>query len=113
MISLGGVLAIHKIVIQKFGGSDGVRNIESLKSALARPYQTFDGIDLYPTAIDKAAAVFESVISNHPFIDGNKRTGYILMRLVLLHAGDDIKVSENEKYSFVVSCAEGKLGLLR
>ena len=64
---------IHDILIDRFGGAKGVRDSGILQSAINRPYQTFDGNDLYPDAVDKAAAIFESVISNHPFIDGNKK----------------------------------------
>jgi death-on-curing protein len=67
--------------------------------------------ELYPTAIDKAAAILESLLINHPFIDGNKRTGYVLMRLTLMSAETDKQASHNEKYDFVIRVAEGKLGI--
>ena len=79
MISVEQVLKIHSIAIEKFGGANGVRDMGGLQSALARPFQTFGGTDLYPTTYEKAAAIGESLIMNHPFIDGNKRTGYLLM----------------------------------
>lgn len=75
MITLSHVEAIHKILIDQFGGSHGVRDYGTLLSALSRPYQTFDGKDLYLTAIQKAAALIESMLINHLFVDGNKRTG--------------------------------------
>ena len=53
--------------------------------------------------------MIESIIANHPFVDGNKRAGYVLMRLSLLGAGYDISASEEEKYSFVMSIASGQL----
>ena len=76
MISLEEVLKIHNILIEKFGGSPGIRNRELLESSIGRPFSTFDSIDLYPTPIDKGAAIIESIVKNHPFIDGNKRTGF-------------------------------------
>jgi death-on-curing protein len=76
MISLKEVEDIHTILINDFGGSNGIRDVSALKSALARPFQTFDNNELLPTIIDKAAAIIESILINHPFIDGNKRTGY-------------------------------------
>jgi death-on-curing protein len=109
MISIKGVLVIHDLLIERFGGSKGVRDNAGLESAMNRPYQTFDGIELYADPIDKASAVFESLISNHPFIDGNKRTAYVLMRLVLKQYGLDITATEDEKYKFVIQCASGKL----
>lgn len=54
-----------------------------LESVVNRPYQTFDGEELYKTSIEKAAALFESIMKKHPFIDGNKRTGYGSMRILL------------------------------
>lgn len=70
---------------------------------------TFDNVDLYPQIEDKAAAILESIVKNHPFVDGNKRTGYILMRYLLLESGKDIQADENEKYRLVISIAEGKI----
>ena len=74
MITLREVESIHEILIDKFGGSNGIRDRGILESAINRPYQTFDQIELYPLPVDKAAAIFESIISNHPFVDGNKTT---------------------------------------
>jgi len=111
MISLEDVLAFHEKLIDEFGGASGVRSMELLESALLRPYQTFDGKNLYPTSIDKAAAILESVVKNHPFIDGNKRTGYVLMRLLLMQEGFDIKAKMEEKYTFVIQIASGELDL--
>lgn len=105
---LDKVLDVHTIVIADFGGSNGVRDIKSLESAIYRPYATFDGTDLYPTAVDKAAAILESIIINHPFLDGNKRTGYVLMRLMLMEENLDIDASQDEKYKFVIEVTEGK-----
>ena len=80
-----------------------------MESAVGRPYQTFDGQDLYPNPVDKAAAIFESIISNHPFIDGNKRTAYVLLRLLLKEFQLDISVDQTTKYTFVIQAAKGKL----
>jgi death on curing protein len=111
MIKIEEVEKIHDILIEKFGGLKGIRDQGALDSAINRPYQTFDGQDLYPEATDKAAAIFESIISNHPFIDGNKRTAYVLMRLMLLSNEIDIHVAQEEKFNFVIKAAEGKLNL--
>ena len=109
MITLKEVLAIHDILIERFGGARGVRDQAGLESAVNRPYQTFDGHELYPKPVDKAAAIFESIISNHPFIDGNKRTAYVLMRLLLREGALDIRASEDEKFDFVINAAQGQL----
>ena len=107
MIRLTEVLAIHDILIERFGGAKGVRDNAGLESAINRPYQTFDGKELYPDPVAKAAAIFESIISNHPFIDGNKRTAYVLMRLLLKEGTLDIVATEDEKFDFVIQCAQG------
>ena len=61
-------------MVKQFGGSFGVRDIGLVESAVARPYATFDGQDLYTDIFDKAAALLQSLLKNHPFVDGNKRT---------------------------------------
>jgi death on curing protein len=109
MLEISDVLIIHERIIQEFGGTSGLRDNELLESAVSRPYQTFDSKDLYPTAEEKASAIIESIVTNHPFIDGNKRTGYTLFRLLLLLNGKDIDSSKQEKYEFVISIAERKL----
>ena len=109
MISLQSVLYIHSKLIENFGGGEGVRDQGGLEAAIARPYATFDGVDLYPDPIDKAAAIFESLIINHPFIDGNKRTAYTLLRLMLLNFNQDIEASEDDKYKMTIAANTGEL----
>jgi len=100
---------IHNILIDRYGGKVGVRDQKLLESALSRPYQTFDKKELYKSPIEKAASLIESLINNHPFIDGNKRFGYVAMRLTLLEYGLDINATQTEKYEFVISIAKGDL----
>ncbi len=109
MISEKDALEIHSILIERFGGSSGVRDNDLLDSALNRPYQTYDGQELYPTSIDKAAAILESIVKNHPFVDGNKRTGYVLARLLLLNENKDISADHLQKYGFVIAISTGTL----
>lgn len=68
------VLAIHDQMVKRFGGSHGVRDIGLVESAVGRPQATYDGIDLYENIYDKAAALLQSLLKNHAFVDGNKRT---------------------------------------
>jgi death-on-curing protein len=111
MIDEKTAINIHNILIDKFGGTKGIRDINSLNSTLARPYATFDQRDLYPTEIEKAAALFESLIINHPFIDGNKRISYVLMRLTLMENNLDILATQEEKFKMVVPGSKGEFRL--
>ncbi|WP_192821957.1 type II toxin-antitoxin system death-on-curing family toxin [Rufibacter sp. LB8] len=108
MITLQEVEKIHQLLIEQFGGATGVRDAGALDAALNRPFATFDQQELYPEPADKSAAIIESLLINHPFVDGNKRTGYVLMRLLLLQSGQDILAEEEDKYQFVISIASGK-----
>jgi len=87
MIELSEALSIHQILINSFGGSNGIRDESLLSSALQRPFQTFDGEFVYKSILEKAAALVESILVNHPLIDGNKRTGYVLLRRYLIKMG--------------------------
>ena len=109
MIRIEFVINIHEILIEKFGGIHGVRDIKLLESAITRPFMTFDQKDLYPSPTEKAAALIESIISNHPFLDGNKRIGYVIMRYFLLESNLDVKANQTEKFEFVIKIAQGQL----
>jgi death-on-curing protein len=102
------VLLIHSEVIKLHGGANGIRDVNGLESAIARPYQTYDSLDLYPSVYEKAAAIGESIIMNHPFIDGNKRTGYILMETILRLYGYKIISTDDDLYSFIISISTGE-----
>ncbi len=109
MISVKEVEEVHQILIDMFGGAQGIRDLVALESALARPFQTFGGDELHPTPIHKAASLIESILINHPFIDGNKRTGYVLMRMLLISSGFDIHATLDQKYEFVIGIASGAI----
>lgn len=108
MISKEAILQLHELSIKVYGGSNGLRDEGLLESAIGRAYQTFGGEDLYPTAIEKAAAIFESLIINHPFIDGNKRTGFLGMYAVLQLGGVDLIASQEEAYVFTIAVSTGE-----
>ena len=69
------ILLMHARLIEEFGGSDGIRDEGLLDSALNAPFQSFEGSELYPSIVEKAAHLGYGLIKNHPFIDGNKRIG--------------------------------------
>jgi death-on-curing protein len=109
MIAINEVLKMHQLLISRFGGRLGVRDIQLLESALQRPFQKFEGRALYETPLEKAAALTESLLRNHPFIDGNKRVAYAVLRLFLRSLGYSILADQEEKYQFIISIASGDL----
>jgi death-on-curing protein len=109
MINIEIVKYFHSILIVEFGGSNGIRDLNALQVAIQRPYSTFDGKDLYPTIYDKAAALVESLVKNHAFIDGNKRIGYVMLRFFLMESGYDLSASQTDKYNFILKISKGDL----
>lgn len=99
------LLFLHKRVIEVSGGSHGVRDQGLLESAAYRPQASFGGADLFPDVFSKAAALGHSIIKNHPFLDGNKRTGFEAMRLFLRRNGLDLKAGENAAFAFIMKIA--------
>lgn len=109
MFSLEEVIKFHDQAIDLFGGAKGVRDYGSLDSALHRPWQTFGGEDLYTNCFEKAAAIVESIILNHPFIDGNKRTGFLLCEAILEDEGYTIVAQTSFTYNFLIDISTGSL----
>ena len=109
MINIEIVKYFHSILIDEFGGSIGIRDLNALNAAIQRPYSTFDGKDLYPTIYDKAAALVESLVRNHAFIDGDKRIGYVMLRFFLIESGYDLSASQTDKYNFIIEISKGNL----
>ena len=90
------VLFIHSRLVTETGGSHGLRDLALLESAVARPRATFDSKELYPDLFTKAAALMDSLINNHPFLDGNKRTGITATGLFLRINGWVLTASSEE-----------------
>jgi death on curing protein len=103
------VLRIHARSIELFGGDTGVRDLGLVESALAQPRASFDGTELYPTLADKAAALAYSLVRNHPFLDGNKRTGYGAMMMFLGRNGHTIGAPLDDHASVFQRPASGEL----
>ncbi len=102
------ILFIHYRLIKETGGSHGVRDLSLLKSAQAWPMSTFGGKDLHPNIFTKTAALMHSLIKNHPFIDGNKRTAITSSFLFLLCNNYKLKVSNEELEKFTLKIAVEK-----
>ena len=86
----------------------GVLNLPALESTLAQPRMTFAGADLYPTLVEKAAALGYMLIQNHPFVDGNKRTGHAAMEVFLVLNGHEIHASVDEQEQIILEVAAGE-----
>jgi len=108
------VLFIHARLITETGGSHGVRDLSMLLSAIGRPQASFDNQDLYPDLFSKAAALLDSLIRNHPFVDGNKRTGITAAALFLRMNGYRLTAtnSELEKITLEVAQAQLKVAII-
>jgi death-on-curing protein len=109
MIAHQEVLEIHETLLAAFGGAAGIRDEGLLQSAIERPFAGFGDAEFYKMPVEKAAAMLESIVKNHPFVDGNKRSGYVLMRLLLMQAGQDLRATQDEKYDFIIGIASGQL----
>ncbi|HEX7905868.1 MAG TPA: type II toxin-antitoxin system death-on-curing family toxin [Chitinophagaceae bacterium] len=109
MITKEIILQLHQFSIINYGGSKGIRDEGLMESAIARPYQTFGGVNLYNTGYEKAAAIGESIIINHPFVDGNKRTGYLAMLAILEEEKLQITATNDEIYTFIINISTGKI----
>jgi death-on-curing protein len=103
------VAAIHSRQLAEHGGLDGVRDPGMLSSALARPKNAFVYSQPKPDIPSLAAAYAFGIIRNHPFVDGNKRTAYVLCRTFLKLNGQDIDASDVDKYQTFLAVAEGKI----
>jgi death on curing protein len=107
-LTLIEVLEAHGCILQQSGGESGILNLGALESALAQPRMTFDGQDLYPTLVEKSAALGFSLIQNHPFVDGNKRTAHAAMETFLVLNGYQIEATVEEQEDMILKVAAGK-----
>ncbi|MCI5725794.1 type II toxin-antitoxin system death-on-curing family toxin [Fusobacterium sp.] len=108
-LNVNDMIEIHESLIAVYGGLNGVRNENLIYSSIEQIHQTFAGEDLYPSLEEKTARLGYSIIRNHPFLDGNKRTGLALMLHTLLI--NNIELDENyinESLLFIQSLASGE-----
>ena len=96
-IRVDDILAIHADQIERYSGGEGIRDLGLLEAALFRPQTGY-----YPTVIDEAAALWESLSQNHPFVDGNKRTAFAATYVFLAINGLDIIATDDEAQDFVL-----------
>ena len=107
-LGLDEVIEIHHDQIKRYGGHPGILDVGILKSAIAMPSATFDGNYLHTDIFEMAAAYLFHIVRNHPFVDGNKRTGTVASIVFLMMNGIDFHADENDFEKIVLLTAEGK-----
>ncbi|MBC7098764.1 type II toxin-antitoxin system death-on-curing family toxin [Candidatus Bipolaricaulota bacterium] len=105
------VILIHERVLEKFGGAGGLRDWRLLDSAVQRPKATFEGKELYPNLFAKAAALGHSLVLNHPFVDGNKRTAWEAMKRFLGENGVRLRAGTEEIVELMLRIEDKSLGV--
>ena len=108
-LSLGEVVALHRLVVEQAGGAAGLRDLGALESAVAQPRATFDGAELYPSLAEKAAALGYSLALNHPFVDGNKRVAHAALETFLMLNGRELNAEVDESERAMLALASGTL----
>jgi len=110
-LKLEEVLYLHQEIIEKTGGKEGIGNFGLLHASIERPKASFGGKDLYPDVFTKAAVLIHSLILNHPFIDGNKRTGLVAMIRFLEVNGVSLQITSDELLKLVLDIERKKYSI--
>ena len=108
MLTKQQILLLHTQLIRQSGGTDGVRDEGMLDSAISQPLQTFDNMELYPDIVDKAVRLGYGLITNHPFVDGNKRIGTHAMLVTLDINGIELQYQDEDLIQLILKIASGK-----
>ena len=103
------IIRLHRKMLDATGGLDGVRDDGMLDSALASPFQTFDGVELYPSTAAKIARIAYSLVCNHPFVDGNKRIGTYVMLVLLELNRIEVNFTDEDIIYIGLELATGKM----
>mgnify|MGYP006286218963 CR=1 FL=1 len=109
-ITLSEVLEIHRDQLQRYGGSPGIRSIQLLQPAVGMPGATYAGNYLHSDIYEMTAAYLYHLVQNHPFIDGNKRTGAVSALVFLALNGFTFNAPEDDFADMVLTVARGELG---
>ena len=110
-ITVKQILVLHEFLIRKHHGASGIRDIGLLKSAIGRPFATFSGEDLYPEIYLKAGALIQSIVKNHPFVDGNKRTAFVSTMVLLKINNIHIGALQKDVVKFMLDVANKNLSV--
>lgn len=105
MLTKEQVLLLHTQLIEATGGSDGIRDVGMLESALENPFQTYGGEELYPSIRAKAARLCYGLVKNHAMVDGNKRIGVHAMLVFLALNGYEVEYTQKELSDLILDVA--------
>ncbi len=108
-LTFAEVIELHRSIMAASGGAEGIRDLAALESALAQPTMGTGTAELYPGLIEKAAALCFSLVSNHPFRDGNKRVGHAAMETFLVLNGFEMAAPVEEQEKVILALAAGRL----
>lgn len=108
-MALEDVPELHRLQLERFGGSDGLRDRGLLESAIAQPRAGFGEESVHKDPFEMAAAYLFHIVRNHPFVDGNKRTGLLAALVFLDINGVEFELGTSELYDLTVATAEGRL----
>jgi len=111
MLSIEDVLLIAKKLIERFGGTFGIRDKGLLESSLNNAFQTFDGEELYKTDVEKIAVISYSIIRNHPLIDGNKRLGISVLLILCKLNNIILEYTREEAVDLAIRIAEDSIDI--
>ena len=109
ILSRAQIVLLHKQLIERYGGTHGIRDEGLLDSALNAPFQSFGGIDFFPTVIDKAVRLCVGLVQNHPFHDGNKRIGVMALLVMLDRNHIHLKTNSMELASVILDLASNRI----
>lgn len=108
-LTIQEVLEIYHNIMEQSGGLVGVRDLGALESSLAQPQMVFGGQELYPDTVEKAAVLGFLLIQNHPFLDGNKRTGHAAMEAFLVLNGLEVTADLEEQVTIILQVAASQM----
>jgi death on curing protein len=109
-LNLDQVLQIHRNLIETYGGVEGIRDVGLLHSAIAMPQASFEGAFLHRDPFEMAAAYLYHITQNHPFLDGNKRTGAAAAIIFLAINDIELEANEDGLVELALNVAQGKAG---
>ena len=112
-LSPSDLIVIHEALLSEFGGMRGITQagFGRLEAAAAVPRASMFGEDIYPTAVEKAAALCQAVVRAHPFTDGNKRVALVALDVFLARNGARLLASNDEAYATIMALARGEMAL--